>query len=229
MNPRPSSVLRNPCSAAAATSQPARTAGCRRATGALSSTTGRPAPTVGRHSSIGGVSAGSVSGSIVGSTSSAPPGACGLAATVPVTWTTVSSPSSSSWAWVSGVLTTIWLRPDRSRRTRKLTAASRRLRWIQPATVTVWPTAEGISWLRMRIAVFTSVGHLEPRRCGRRGTRGATTPSPDLLDAGPASCACIRSGVSSRPARASPSQLPATLSCTGNGATRFRHHEQDPA
>ncbi len=144
---------------------------------------------------------------------SAPPGACGFAATVPVTWTTVSSPSSSSWAWVSGALTTIWLRPDRSRRTRKLTAASRRLRCTQPATVTVWPTAEGISWLRMRIAVVTSGQYSNPGGVGEGESRGATTPSPD--QDGPGLLRAFAQECLHDPPHASPSQLPATLSARG--------------
>ena len=85
MKPLASRVSRNPLRLAAASSHLARWSGCRQVTAAWSSMTGRLAFSVGRHSSTGGVSASSDSAVTVGSVTSTPPGACGLAVAVPTT------------------------------------------------------------------------------------------------------------------------------------------------
>ena len=88
----------SPCRLAAASSHLARWSGCRQVTAAWSSSVGRLALRVGRHSSTGGVSASSDSARIVGSVTSTPPGACGLAVAVPTTSTGVSSGGTSALA-----------------------------------------------------------------------------------------------------------------------------------
>src|ERR1700684_3694031 len=91
VKPRASRAARNPATLAAAISKPARRTGCRRLVGALSRIVGRPAVTAGRYRSNGGGVAGADSGVITGAVISAPPGACGLAVTVPSTCRTVPS------------------------------------------------------------------------------------------------------------------------------------------
>ena len=61
MNPSASRVARNPCRLAAASSHAARWRGCRHVVAAWSSSVGSPVSSRGRHSSTGGVSAGSPS------------------------------------------------------------------------------------------------------------------------------------------------------------------------
>src|SRR5580704_17318778 len=87
----PSRAARKPATLAAAISNPARSTGWRSVVGAWSRIVGRPAVTAGRYRSNGGGVAGPDNGVTVGPVSSAPPGACSFATTVPVTATTVSS------------------------------------------------------------------------------------------------------------------------------------------
>ncbi len=101
-----SSVDRKPLKDAAAIRQTACRLGCRQVTAALSSSTGRLAERVGRHSSTGGVSASDDNSVTVGDVISTPPGACWLAATNPDTRTTDSSPSPSIRARTSGSVAT---------------------------------------------------------------------------------------------------------------------------
>ena len=148
VKPCSSSVRRKPRSDAAASRQYAAWAGCRQSTGAWSSNTGRVAVIDGRHSSTGGVSAGSDSAVTDGAVTSKPPGALSLAVTVPSTSTTVSSGSSSSRALVGSSLITTWARPERSRRIRNDTADSRRRRCTQPRSTTrssLWPASASLS------------------------------------------------------------------------------------
>ena len=151
MKPSASSAARKPCSDAAASSQRARRAGCRQDTAAWSRIAGSPAPIAGRHTSTGGVSAGSPSRVMLGSVTSTPPGAAGLGVTAPVTATTLSSPQRRSARSPSWSRTTTWARPERSRRMRNVTAPSARRRCTQPSISTVPPgTADGSSAASVR-------------------------------------------------------------------------------
>ena len=148
--------------------------GAARSTGAWSSSVGSPALSAGRHSSTGGVAAGSVSSVICGSVTSIPPGACALAVAVPITSTVVSSGGTVPSR------TTTWASPVRSRTTRNVRAASSRRRCTQPWSRTVEPgSAAGRSEQSVRCMGTSSGG--KPWRCGRGLDRGATTPSPDRL------------------------------------------------
>ena len=188
MKPCSSSVRRKPRSDAAASRQYAAWAGCRQSTGAWSSSTGRVAVIDGRHSSTGGVSAGSDSAVIDGAVTSNPPGALSLAVTVPSTSTTVSSGSASSCALVASSLTTTWARPLRSRRIRNDTADSRRRRCTQPRSTTrssLWPASASLSVRRtMRKSLPSTTTHYRdhptqrpataPARIGRRRAAGTS-------------------------------------------------------
>ena len=70
---------------AAEISNGARNSGCRSVVGAPSRIAGSDAVTAGRYRSNGGAAAGPDSGAMAGPVSSAPPGAWGLAVTVPST------------------------------------------------------------------------------------------------------------------------------------------------
>src|SRR6266567_6918825 len=150
VNPSAPSASRNPATLAAEISNGARSSGCRSVVGAPSSTAGSDAVTVGRYRSNGGGAAGPDSGVITGEMISAPPGACGLAVTVPSTRMTVSSGSAAAASIAAGSVSTAWARPERSRTIRKVIDLSWRLRCSQPAIITCWPTLAGRSAARIR-------------------------------------------------------------------------------
>ena len=165
----------SPCRLAAASSHLARCIGCRQVTAAWSSSVGRAAFRVGRHSSTGGVSASSDSAVTVGSVTSTPPGACGLAVAVPTTSTGVSSggrlvaasPLDDDLGQAGAVADDQEreLRPARGGggpspaggRSRRASAAGRSRDSVRCMVTSRWR---------------------KPWRCGRGQSRGATTPSP---------------------------------------------------
>src|SRR5579859_3939369 len=243
VKPSPSSVARNPATAAALISNGARSSGCRRLAGALSRMVGRLAVTVGRYRSNGGRAAGPDSGVITGRTSSAPPGAWSLAATVPVTDRTVSSANPAAAAISSGAARTTWARPDRSRMTRNVMDLSGRRRCSQPAIRIRSPACAGTPAAMTRTAGTREIIALLPGMPdplgvrARRETRCATAPSPppgwQAASAGPVTGANRRgmgqaagrgrrssphSGGSSPQGASPPFQLPAALCVRVNSA-----------
>src|SRR5215469_1222564 len=141
VKPSASSAARKPAAPAAEISKPARSCGWRSVVGAWSRIVGSVAVSVGRYKSNGGGVAGPDSSVTVGLVSSAPPGAWTLAVTRPSTCSTVSSGISQR----ACAGRTTCAKPEESRRIRKVTDFSSRLRCSQPAIVTRSPTCSGTS------------------------------------------------------------------------------------
>ena len=178
MKPSASTVDRNPCRLAAASSHTARRRGCRQVVAASSSRVGSPVSSVGRQSSTDGVSAGSPRAVIVGEVTSTPPGACSFAVAVPTTSTGVSSGGSTGRP--SGPsLTTTCARPVRSRTTRKVTAAMLAAS-VHPALQSDRLAGGSLAGARPSsfVLIVSPPVAGQPWRCGRGQGRGATTPSP---------------------------------------------------
>src|SRR5580692_5296228 len=174
VNPRSPSAARKPAALAAEISNGARSRGCRSVAGAPSRIAGSDAVTAGRYRSNGGAAAGPDSGVITGSVSSAPPGACGLAVTVPSIWITVSSGSAAAASIAAGSVSTACARPERSRTIRKVIDLSWRLRCSQPAIFTCWPAWAGRSAASVREIITTPRESRDP--LGVRARRELAVP-----------------------------------------------------
>ena len=128
----------------------------------------------GRKSSNGAGSTEGASTLTTGSRNSTPPGACGVATTVPCTSSTDSGLSEARTSTNSESCTTIWAKPFASRKMRKLISRRRRSRCSHPAKRTRSPACSP-SWVVQIRSTATPPGIKKPPRHADEGaTRGAT-------------------------------------------------------